>query len=162
MACFLTGLLITRLALLVSVPVPVLAEDPVPGIEISAPVVSNWKLSPEGTQPKTIEGVLRVTTTNADGKDWHVSAVDLSEETAGHLTEYINDAYNTGTKLAVPLQIRGPAGAVNLPNGGILVPGNGVVTDQPYEIWFDQTVQWSDTVSSSYRITVTFTAGFAP
>jgi hypothetical protein len=146
--------------LLMSAPYPVLAEDPPPEISIFVPSLTSWTLSPEAEQPMEKTGELRVTTSYADGKTWRVLASDEDTDTAGHMTEYSVGVYNTGVKLSDAMQIVGPDGTATLPAAGTVVTGSGTVTDQPYNIDFDQTVEWSDPISASYRIVVTFTAEF--
>jgi len=145
---------------------PALA-NPESSIEITVTAnITDWGLSPQGTQPKTETGTLTVTTTDADGKSWSVTASDAdSENTTGSMTKYSNSAYVSGTKLGTAMQVQGPAGTVTLPIGGNVVEGTGNVTGTQYIITFKQTVLWSDTVVTDpdyYRIIVTFTGSIAP
>jgi hypothetical protein len=145
----------------ISVPGPTQAADR--AIAIVSPTLSSWNLSPEGAQPMIMTGQLGVLVTDAIGTDaWQVTASDLdTTNTNGHMTEYSGDIYNIGTKLSSAMQVQGPGGIANLPGGGMVVNGLGN-NNQEYTMEFGQSVQWSDPVSNSYRIVVTFTAGFTP
>lgn len=160
-ASIFISLLIIRFVVFILWPSSVQGDGDTPVINIIAPTLSTFTLSPEGTQPRETQGQLYVTTTGAqDSDNWRVTASDLEAQTAGHMTEYVNGAYNTSTRLANAMQVSGPEGTATLPAAAIVISGNGTVTDQPFLIEFQQTVQWTDPVSSNYGIVVTFTAEF--
>ena len=135
-------------------------------IEITAPTdITGWTLGPQETQPKEITGTLTVTTTEAVGVNWSVTASDTdTTNTNGHMTKYSSSAYVLGTKLGTAMQVNGTAGTATLPTGGNIVTGSGTVTGAEYTITFKQTVLWSDAVVTgpdSYRIVVTFTGSIS-
>ncbi|MDO9579479.1 MAG: hypothetical protein Q7J06_02770 [Bacteroidales bacterium] len=161
----LTGLALLALVVLADWPRLALAS-PGPTIEITAPTdITAWTLSPQGTQPKETTGTLTVTTTDAVGLNWSVTASDTdTTNTNGQMTKYSGAAYVLGTKLGTAMQVNGPAGTVTLPTGGDVVATSGTVTGQGYTITFKQTVLWSDAVvtgADSYRIVVTFTGSIS-
>ncbi len=138
-----------------------------PTIEITALTdITGWMLGPQGTQPKESIGTLTVTTTDAVGENWSVTASDTAiTNTNGYMTKYSGAAYVISTKLGTAMQVDGPAGTVTLPTGGNVVTGSGTVTGTEYTITFKQTVLWSDAVVTdpdSYRIVVTFTGSILP
>lgn len=158
---------LTLLALVILAGWPRLASaSPGPTIEITAPTdITGWTLSPQGTQPKESTGTLTVTTTEAVGLNWSVTASDTdTTNTNGHMTKYSSSAYVISTKLGTAMQVDGPAGTVTLPTGGNVVTGSGTVTGAEYTITFKQTLLWSDAVvtgADSYRIVVTFTGSIS-
>jgi hypothetical protein len=139
---------------------PVTRAQEGPVISITAPSdISGWTLSPEGPQPHTQGGTLHVTVSGNFSGSWVVTAIDADSSTGGHMTKY-DGGYDSGTKLATPLQVQGPGGSVTLPSGGNVVAGNGEV-DQDFPITFLQNVAWIDPVGD-YRIVVTFTGTIQP
>ncbi len=161
----LTALMLLALVILAGSPRLALAS-PGATIEITAPTdITGWTLGPQGTQPKESTGTLTVTTTDAVGENWSVTASDTdTTNTNGQMTKYSSSAYVLGTKLGTAMQVNGTAGAVTLPTGGNVVTGSGTVTGAEYTITFKQTVLWSDAVvtgADSYRIVVTFTGSIS-
>lgn len=147
---FLVGVL-----LFILLPTPVSATET---IDITAPNLLTWNLSPETTVNSTI-GQLFITTTEADGRTWQVTAADLDTvNTNGFLTKY-SSGYDTGTKLTNPLQVVGPDGIANLPSEGVVIQGADTVSNAQYNIDFQQQVPWTDPVAN-YQIVVTFMASF--
>ena len=157
-------LLMTAAVVLWLSPLPVQAQGE-PAIAITAPAdITGWALSPQGAQPKTQSGILTVTTTNANGHNWAVTAMD-SENTTGHMTKYSGGTYIPGIKLSAAMQVQGNNGTATLPTAGNVVTGTGTVTNAQYTITFKQSVSWTDAVVAapdSYRIVVTFTGSIAP
>jgi len=140
------------------------SADPAAAIEITVTAsITGWELSPQGTRETT--GTLTVTTTEADGKSWYVTATDKdTDNTSGKMTKYSSGAYVTGTKLTTAMQVQGDAGTVTLSGGDSVVTGSGNVTGAEYTITFKQTVLWTDAVVTDpdcYRIVVTFTGSIS-